>query len=73
MNELDKIRLFAESRRDMAKKVLDEFGYFKDWDNIRDLVGDDVVLAYKLGIHDSMYHLMDALLRVIETEIEEDD
>ena len=69
----EKIKLFAESRRDIAKKVLDEFGYFGEWVRIEDLVGDNVVLAYKLGIHDSMYHLMDALLRVIETEIEEED
>ena len=69
MSILDKVRLFAESRKEIAKKELDKLGYFdENWDRINDLVGEDVILAYRLGLYDAMYNLMDALLKVLDEE-----
>ena len=73
MSILDKVRLFAESRKEIAKKELDKLGYFdENWDRINDLVGEDVILAYRLGLYDAMYNLMDALLKVLDEEVDEE-
>jgi len=63
---IDKIKIFAESRKEVAQKELEKFGYFDDWDDINELAKGDVVLAYKIGSFEMMYSLMDTLLTLIE-------
>ena len=71
MNILDKVRSFAESRKEIAKKELDKLGYFdENWDRICDLVGEDTILAYRLGIYETMYSLMIELLKILDEDTE---
>ena len=73
MNILDKVRSFAESKKEIAKKGLDKLGYFdENWDRICDLVGEDTILAYRLGIYETMYSLMIELLKILDEEVDEE-
>ena len=64
---IDKIKKFAESRKEIARKELEKFGFFdEDWEKVENLTKGNVCLAYKIGKFETMYDLMDTLLRLIE-------